>query len=493
MASPVHESMQNLSVPYMPKLQYRTGSSDAEDLPLSGSISPVSPASIIFSLATVSTTPTSRNSLDLGPLANSKDATPEMASSPDAGSSIVPPSHPSLTLPVKKPKRRGSSFFSFFGVKEPSQQAFDDYQRQMRKKGTSKNGRATAVGLPGVSSAKLPPTVPKVNSRWDGIPQILKEKKKQKRMNSSESIGVGSRSIRTSGSEKSTSTTTSSTRSRGSSLNPKTRGLQQTHPASPTDLYGWESACGSSGSITRNDIKAHNEAFRLLSITSSPKPFITNSQAPPLPSRLPDDCPENTPADVGLLLGPSSSDSSPTQSNIISSPKTSNTSSLPKASSYVQSDHCIKSGPRTTTVEVTDTDEVVLNSNGLRLLGPPARARWKTRDARFLAVKAEEVMTPDKDSSPNTASTTDPIFHESSSLGSSHVFTKDVNPGSHVAKGADKDTANTDDLNRISQANAPLGDSSPKIDHGAKERYGSLPPPDGRQKLGKRPSMGFLK
>ena len=322
MASPIRElSMQNLSVPYMPKLQYRTSSSDSENLPLSDSISPVSPVSTSFSLGTVSTAPTSRSSSDLGPLPNSKAATPEMVSSPVARSSIVPPSRLSPTLPVNKSKKRGS-FFRFFGVKEPSQQAFDDYRRQMRKKGTGKNGRATAVGLPGVSSAKLPPTVPKVNSRWDGIPQILKEKEKQKQMNSPESIGGRSRSIRTSGSEKSTSTTTSSTRSRGSSWNPKTRGLQQTHAANPTDLYGWESASGSSGSITRNDIKAHGEAFKLFPITSSPKPYITTTQAPPLPSRLPEDYPENTLADTGLLLGPSSCNSSPTQSNVISSPIT---------------------------------------------------------------------------------------------------------------------------------------------------------------------------
>lgn len=323
MASPNHElSMQNLSVPYMPKLLYRTSSSDGENLPLSDSISPVSPVSTSFSLATASTAPTSRSSSDLGPLPNSKDATPEMVSSPDAKSSIVPPSHLSPTIPVNKSKKRGGSFFSFFSVKEPSQQAFDDYQRQMRKKGTSKSGRAVGVGLPGVSSAKLPPTVPKVNSRWDGIPQVLKEKDKQKRMKSPESIGGRSRSIRTSGSETSTSTTTSSTRSRGSSWNPKTRGLQQTHGANPTDLYGWESASGSSGSITRNDIKAHDEAFKMLSITRSPKPYSTTSQAPPLPTRLPEDYPENTLADTGLLLGPSSCNSSPTQSNIISSPIT---------------------------------------------------------------------------------------------------------------------------------------------------------------------------
>lgn len=102
-------------------------------------------------------------------------------------------------------------------------------------------------------------------------------------------------------------------------------------------------------------------------------------------------------------------------------------------------------------MEITDTDEIVLNSNGLHFLGPPASARRKTRDSRFLALKAEEMTTPDKDFSPHTASTTDHISHESSSFGSSYVSTKDVNAGGYVAKGANKDTANTgDDMNSIS-------------------------------------------
>ena len=72
----------------------------------------------------------------------------------------------------KPPKKRANSFFIFFSVKEPSQQALEDYQPQLRITGgaNSKDCRFDTVGLSGISSAKLPPIVSKVGSKWDGVP-----------------------------------------------------------------------------------------------------------------------------------------------------------------------------------------------------------------------------------------------------------------------------------------------------------------------------------
>lgn len=502
MASPNHNMrVQNLSVPYMPKLQYRIRSSEGASLPRTDSISPVSPVSTSFSLPTVSTAPTSPKSSDHGSSPSIKEATLEGVSSKDARSSSITPLHLSPTLPGKKTKKRGGSFFAFLNVKEPSQQAFDDYQRQMRKKGASKNGRVSAIGLPGVSSAKLPPTVPKVNSRWDGIPQAVKEKENKEQGDSSQSIAGRSRLIRTSGSEGSTSTTTSSIRSRGSSLNSKSRGLQHLRAADITDPYGWETASGSSGSISRNDIKAHDEALKALSITSSPKPYFTVSQAPPLPSSLPENRPQKASADAGLLLDPSSCSSSPTGSNIRSLPTTSIALPLPKESSYLQSDHCTKSGLRTTAIEIPDANEIIITSKGHHVLGPPASAGRKTRHSPFLAGEAEEMTVPDKDASPNNASTIQPMSHGSSPFDPLCASPNDVNPDRWAARGANKDTSNMDgtafscsgaDTNSISHAIAPWEYPSPKINDGSKERDHSLPTPDGGQKLRKKSMMGLF-
>lgn len=492
MASPNHNmNVQNLSVPYMPKLQYRTKSCDGINFPRSDSISPVSPVSTSFSSTTTSTAPTSPRS-DHTSSPTSKHPMDKVGSS-DATSSTSP--HPSPTISETNSKKRGGSFFGFFSVKEPSQQAFDDYQRQMRKKAASKDGRASIVGLPGVSSAKLPPTVPKVNSRWDGIPQVLKEKEKPKQSPSFQSMDGQSRSIRTSGSQGSTSTTTSSTRSRGSSLNSKTRGLQHTRATNPTDLYGWETASGSSGSITRNDIKAHEEALKALSITSSSKPYFTVAQAPPLPSILPEEYPGKL-EDAGRLLGPAGG--LPIRSNSRPSPMP--ITSLSKKSLNVQSDPCVKSSLRATTVEIPDTDEIIITSNGLRLLGPPARARQKARDSPFLAGEADEVTMSDEDTSPDASSRL-AVSHGSSSFGPLDASFKDINPNGWVGKGANRATVNPDgsacgylgaNTKSIGQAiTTPWGDTSPKISDGSKERSRSQPTLDGG-KLRKKSMMGFF-
>ncbi|KAI9806699.1 MAG: hypothetical protein M1825_006156 [Sarcosagium campestre] len=74
-----------------------------------------------------------------------------------------------------KSLKKASSLFGFLKVKDPSTQAFKDYQKALEV------AKSTAVVpckvMPGVSSAKLPPSVPKVNSRWDGMPQ-MKEKER---------------------------------------------------------------------------------------------------------------------------------------------------------------------------------------------------------------------------------------------------------------------------------------------------------------------------
>lgn len=488
MASPNHNvSAQNLSVPYMPKLQYRTKSCDGTNFSHSDSISPVSPLSTSFSSATRSTAPTSPGS-DHASSPTSRHPMDKVGSS-DATSST--PSLPSPTLPETNLKKRGGSFFGFFSVKEPSQQAFDDYQRQMRKKGASKNGRASVVLLPGVSSAKLPPTVPKVNSRWDGIPQVLKEKEKPKQTLSFQSIDGQSRSIRTSGSQGSTSTTTSSTRSRGSSLNSKTRGRPHTRATNPTDLYGWETASGSSGSITRSDIKAHEEALKSLSITSSPQPYFTVAQAPPLPSILSEEYPEKL-EDPGRLLGPAGG--LPTRST---SPIP--ITSLSKEPWIVQSDPCVKSSVRATTAEMLHSDEIIITSNGLRRLGPPARARQKARDSPFLAGEAEEVTMSDEDTPPDASSRL-AVSHGSSSFGPFDASSNNINPNGRVGKGVRRATVNPDgsacgylgaDTKSIGQAISPWEDTSPKINDGSKERSCSQPTLDGG-KLRKKSMMGIF-
>ncbi|MCJ1403953.1 hypothetical protein MMC11_007176 [Xylographa trunciseda] len=169
------------ALPYIPKLSYRN-SAPCPSSPGSGdSLSTASTIKSSVAIASSSTQPeynTSPRSLHLpsGPINGTNPAS--------NNSTPMPLSLPKAASPVKKKR---SSVFSFFTVKEPSTQAWLDFQENLRKQQPTRHGRVTAVGLPMVSSAKLPPTVPKVNSRWDGVPDsvIQREKEKKSKHNSS--------------------------------------------------------------------------------------------------------------------------------------------------------------------------------------------------------------------------------------------------------------------------------------------------------------------
>ncbi|KAI4102089.1 MAG: hypothetical protein L6R37_004596 [Teloschistes peruensis] len=162
------------------------------------------------------------------------------------GASDSKPS-PSFLSPqtANEPKKKSSSFFKFFSAKEPSTQAFEAYQEQMKKRGTTQNGRANAVGLPGVSSAKLPMTVPKVNSKWDGVPQTAKDRAKKKDLTHRQSFSSVTRPAHTSQSNASHLSTSSSSSSSSSSTRsvPRVNGKLRLDDSSNTlsDIYGWRS------------------------------------------------------------------------------------------------------------------------------------------------------------------------------------------------------------------------------------------------------------
>ena len=90
---------------------------------------------------------------------------------------------PVSKVPPHSLKAKAASLFRFFNVKEPSKQAWLDYQESICKQQSSNNGRFTPIGLPMVSSARLPSTVPKVNSKWDGVPRSVKERVAQGKRN----------------------------------------------------------------------------------------------------------------------------------------------------------------------------------------------------------------------------------------------------------------------------------------------------------------------
>ncbi|KAL1603578.1 hypothetical protein SLS60_005166 [Paraconiothyrium brasiliense] len=71
-------------------------------------------------------------------------------------------------------KKKKNGVLNFLTLKEPSQTALDQFADAQRKQTAAKSGQSTPVGRQGISPQKLPPTVPKVNSKWDGVPESLK-------------------------------------------------------------------------------------------------------------------------------------------------------------------------------------------------------------------------------------------------------------------------------------------------------------------------------
>lgn len=75
--------------------------------------------------------------------------------------------------PTKKKKR---GVLGFLTLKEPSTSAWAEFAEAEKSKARQKGVDTTENGIPGVSTQKLPDHVPKVNSKWDGLPDSAKRK-----------------------------------------------------------------------------------------------------------------------------------------------------------------------------------------------------------------------------------------------------------------------------------------------------------------------------
>lgn len=72
-----------------------------------------------------------------------------------------------------KKKKKTSSVLGFLSLKEPSQAAFEQIAQQQRKQN---RGSSTPPSNSNYAGQKLPQNVPKVNSKWDGVPVSVKQR-----------------------------------------------------------------------------------------------------------------------------------------------------------------------------------------------------------------------------------------------------------------------------------------------------------------------------
>ncbi|MCJ1280527.1 hypothetical protein MMC21_008356 [Puttea exsequens] len=292
------------------------------------------------------------------------------------------PSSGNPRTPQNPPKKKSGFLTSLFTVKEPSAQALEDYKKQLMKQS---NGRSHAVGLPGVSSAKLPPTVPRTNSKWDGVPHIIKEKEKEKETVNRLSLGRLSRTASSAGSSKSDVGASSSVLNSQRRHSQCTLGGTSAYSSSSTrlvDLYGWETLPPSSqgGSIKSKDSTMERPSASR-AISSGSAPFLKpNTKFPPHEPPLPPkivrtDVEQSIPASVNASISPDHSHS-PCLTPAEHSPVTPD---APSQLMELNPPHLNKSPSeflRSAIPDVPPTDhEVIVRSTGANVLGPPAVGR----------------------------------------------------------------------------------------------------------------------
>ncbi|KAJ8612485.1 hypothetical protein MRB53_037414 [Persea americana] len=83
-------------------------------------------------------------------------------------------------------KRSRSSLFSLISVREPSALALKEYAEEQKKAAALKSSKQPPLHQ--IAQQKLPPTVPKVNSKWDGMPKAAHDASRK----SSHEVGYSS-------------------------------------------------------------------------------------------------------------------------------------------------------------------------------------------------------------------------------------------------------------------------------------------------------------
>ena len=418
---------------------------------------------------------------------------PSLISDTSSSSSSMDPTMSSTSLPPRPQSnvsKTKSGFLSgLFGAKEPSAQALADYQKQLMKQG---NGRVTAVGLPGVSSAKLPPTVPKTNSKWDGVPQIVKEKEKHhekaKRYSSSgmyqtnssgDSMRSDTRTTLTATSRKYESRGGASVHSNGSSNN-------------LADLYGWEVRGLANGdSIKEKDFAAEGSrpstSGTTLSFTAPTLQRDTKFPPRDPPKIVRTEFEDPQPTMSGALTPPEHS-SSPTLTPFDPSPLTPDAHN--KNSGQPSPHHIDNTNDyfNTTILEVPAFGtEVIVKSAGHNILGPPVTAKRRPKPS---------TSQSDMGSSQNQGSD----FHLSPILKKDTTASKNAQssrpataggPDSPVKSGFPRKGLGLA-VNLKNQGSAPSLTPRPTGDQSAKEENDNTPTREGSRSLRRKSRMSLF-
>ncbi|KAI9819615.1 MAG: hypothetical protein M1827_007065 [Pycnora praestabilis] len=368
--------------PYIPRLAYRTNSNLG--VPRSDSASAYSSSSTV---PTISTPPSSPG--------YSERSHPELGVVCSGPPSPTSPASPGT--PTKKGKKKSSSIFGFFTLKEPSTQAFADFQEHALRQAAARNGRIAAVGMPGVSSAKLPPTVPKTNSKWDGVPKPVKEKETSKRDSTASYARAGISGSGGYPAQRSSSTVDSSS----------SRGHVHAWASKVSDgssQHSWSPGKTGSGSIapsvsSRDFASPSTNRDSLSSPSTTSLPVVDSFFPPQIPEQYRPHSSHSSPE--SQPTPPASNMSSDSTLLDITPVKSAPLISVIRISSDRTVANSNQGNDRRKGIEPPPVPkDLVLNSSGPGILPPPTTTRRKQKADAFLAGEAEPIKTPEDDLPP---------------------------------------------------------------------------------------------
>lgn len=287
---------------------------------------------------------------------------------------------PRSASPPPPQKKKSSLFGGLFQVREPTQVAIDQVTAQM----IAQHGSISAGKVPNVRLEKMPGFVPKVNSKWDGVPEGVKQRDKRAKENNklsdSSLFSDGHDSGRMIPNSRNSSSTTGSFVSRGRSSG--------SHPASARGRF-YSQSVNSSGDLAsqqKTDL-LRPRAYSVQSYT------VGNASATSLPEMESDPFPLREPVsplvidEPGRCGGMSSAAWTPPTSEVSSRRSqhipTIDTVSSDSSSPVTTPDEKYLVAPPLMSeyrANSATQDKATLVSSGPGVLGPPAASK-RTRKA----------------------------------------------------------------------------------------------------------------
>lgn len=320
-------------------------------------------------------------------------------------------------------KKKPSIFGGLFQVREPTQAALDQVAAQM----IAQHGSTSATKVPNVRLEKMPEHVPKVNSKWDGIPESAKQKRERAEKKQAQatkhdpffSIDPRSRSSDGKDTRKSNQGSRNSSATNSSfGSHPNSSGSQQA--SARTRFYAQSvNSSGDLASQRRTDYSVHSHSLTSASLGSLPKSLPERPSHPREDnsssglsgtSRYRDESeihrPKTTATAKSHVSRMGSVRSQPTPT--IESVPQHSASPLPSPheASPTTPPPCETTSENQFAANATIGQRVSLVSSGPGVLGPPAVANKKSQTTvnhAFLAGEAQELVLSDAASTDYTA------------------------------------------------------------------------------------------